>query len=296
VNVRLLLGRLVKVTSWIDIGPTCLILNSHQPGVSIRFLLLAGSHENELTAYTSRERLPVSTPGSEMKASFESLIGIGGVLLLQACQYFEIEWGAPQPELVLLLHLIHAPEESAAALGRRLDLRDCQGDVGRVAAALGYGSTAGKRRRQSGGRQPPGGEKLTGIMRGPVDKGGEAGAKAGELGGELTEKEPPSSKEELGGSERAVRGPGRAWCPEADPVEDWLLTAEVARSLLRVLHAREAAYQAGTLEEDEALWATLDPRLQPRAHHSLALRIAERRVLNRCRQTLLARLSSKDKW
>lgn len=236
----------------------------------------------------------VLTTINERKASFESTIGIGGVLLLQACQYFEIEWGAPQPELVLLLHLIHAPEASAAALGRRLDLGDCQGDVARVAVALGYGNTAGKRRRQSGGRQPQGGEKVTGSMRGPAEKGGEAGAKAGERGWESSEKEPPSSKEEQGGSERTVRGPGRAWCPEADPVEDWLLTAEVARSLLRVLHARDAAYQAGTLEEDEALWATLDPRLQPRAHHSLALRIAERRVLNRCRQTLLARLSSGD--
>lgn len=193
----------------------------------------------------------------------------------QAWQYFEIGCGGqPEAALLLLLYVIHAPEAAAAELGRHPGLAACAGDVQQVAALLGYGQhahTASNREKKRRGAAH-------------TSEGGAAGSRTA-----VPEDAEARTNGAVGvGGEQAGHC---QWSPEEDPVQDWLLTSDVARTLLRALDAREAAYRAGPLAEDEALLAAIDVGAQPRAYHALALRVAERQVLQRCRETLRARLA-----
>ncbi|GAQ91145.1 hypothetical protein KFL_007340050 [Klebsormidium nitens] len=207
---------------------------------------------------------------------------LGSSLTTQAWQYFEIGCGGqPEAELLLLLYVIHAPEAAAAALGHHPGLPACAGDVHQVAALLGYGHpdpTAGDRDKS---RQRPAQTSEGRKTKVRTSRARHLEVEEARTGGDVRD----------GGEQAGCK----KWCPEEDPVQDWLLTSEVVRSLLRALDAREEAYRAGPLAHDEALWAVMDGGAQPRAYHALALRIAERQVLQRCRETLRARLTRNER-
>lgn len=175
-------------------------------------------------------------------------------LVSQGSEYFEITYeGKPETELLLLLFIMHLPDDRSEDLEHAL-CAESQG-IAAVGELLGWRQVTGRReKRLGGGRRRP--------------KGGKRSKFSASVGD-------------------AQPGVG-----DAETFDEWLTTPSVGETLLLVLQARDSLYPSASVEEDIETLSRTCALKQNTQYHGLSLRIAERSVLRRCELNTIKWLSS----